>query len=124
MPCRPSLHWGGLFFVPMIWRPPGDFYPEETPVQQESTEEQQMWRRWQVDRDETARTWLIEHFTPLVYAAQRSFKNVRRQDQDDLVGAGLVGLVQSVDKWNPALKPWLEFARFRIRAAMVDAIRK
>lgn len=89
----------------------------------ESDESQRRWKQFLTDRNDADRTWLIEFYVPLVVSAQRSFRNVRRQDQDDLIGAGYVGLVCSVDKWNPALKPWLEFARFRIRASMVDHIR-
>lgn len=81
------------------------------------------WAAFWLDRNDQDRDWLINHYTPLVEGSLRSFRNVRRQDIDDLRGAGYVGLVTSVDSWDPAKMPWLEFARFRIRAAMVDHIR-
>jgi RNA polymerase sigma factor (sigma-70 family) len=86
--------------------------------------ERDHWAGFLADRNDADRKWLIENYMPLVEGVMRSFRNVRRQDRDDLIGAGYIGLVESIDKWNPALMPWLEFARFRIRAAMVDHIRK
>jgi RNA polymerase sigma factor for flagellar operon FliA len=89
-----------------------------------SAEEDAMWRRFHATRDDRSRTWLIEHYAPLVDTAVRGFRNVRPQDREDLRGAGYLGLVRSVDQWEPERKPWLLFARFRIRAAMVDHIRE
>jgi RNA polymerase sigma factor for flagellar operon FliA len=85
--------------------------------------ETEMWRRWHTERDERARTWLIEHYTPLVANVLRSFCNVRRSDREDLTGAGYVGLIEAVDTWDPTLKDWAPFVRFRVRAKMVDQIR-
>lgn len=89
-----------------------------------TAEAKRRWQRFRDERQDADRDWLIDYYMPMVEGVMRSFRNVRRQDQEDLRGAGYVGLVESVDKWNPELMPWLEFARFRVRAAMVDHIRK
>jgi RNA polymerase sigma factor for flagellar operon FliA len=81
------------------------------------------WAAFRTGRRDADRTWLVEHYKPLVEEVLRTFRNVRRQDQDDLRGAGNLGLIESVDKWDPARMEWLRFAKFRIRAAMVDHIR-
>lgn len=89
----------------------------------EDSTEAQMWARFHATGDERARAWLIEFHTPLVEAALRTFRGVRKQDVPDLRGAGFVGLIESVDGWDPTRMEWLRFAKFRIRAAMVDGIR-
>lgn len=81
------------------------------------------WAAFHQTRGDRDREWLIEFYTPLVDSAMRKFRNVRPQDREDLLGAGYLGLVRCVDEWDPAKMPWLEFARFRIRAAMIDHIR-
>lgn len=86
-------------------------------------DETEMWQRWHDQRDEQARAWLIEFYKPLVDQAVRSFRNVRRSDVEDLRGWGYLGLCEAVSTWDPARTPWLGFARFRIRAKMVDGIR-
>jgi RNA polymerase sigma factor for flagellar operon FliA len=82
------------------------------------------WASFLATRNDRDREWLIEFYTPMVETVRRGFRNVRAQDRDDLDGAGYLGLIRSVDQWNPEKMPWLEFARFRIRAAMVDHIRE
>jgi RNA polymerase sigma factor for flagellar operon FliA len=89
----------------------------------ESEDAKSRWTAFLSHRSDRDREWLIEYYKPLVDSIQRRFRNVRPQDREDLLGAGYLGLVKSVDQWNPSLMPWLEFARFRVRAAMIDHIR-
>lgn len=86
-------------------------------------EEGRRWDSFHQARNDRDREWLIHHYTPMVEAAVRVFRNVRAQDIPDLRGAGFVGLIQSVDAWDPSRMPWLEFCRFKIRAACIDHIR-
>lgn len=81
------------------------------------------WERFHRHRDERTREELILFYLPLVGEVMRSFRNVRPQDRPDLEQAGTVGLIESVDKWDRAKMAWLPFAKFRIRAAMIDHIR-
>jgi RNA polymerase sigma factor FliA len=81
------------------------------------------WRRWHEEGDEQARAWLIERHKPLVERVLRSFRGVRPCDRDDLRGAGYLGLIKAVDEWCPAQMDWERFARFRVRAKMVDHVR-
>jgi RNA polymerase sigma factor (sigma-70 family) len=85
--------------------------------------EQSAWSRWQEERDESARSWLIEHYKPLVERALYRFKNVRPDDRDDLRAAGYYGLICAVDQWRPGGMAWEGFALFKIRTAQVDQIR-
>lgn len=86
--------------------------------------EAEAWERFHATGDDQARTFLIEYYTPLVEDIMRSFRRVRRQDQGDLRGSGYLGLVRSVDQWDADRMPWLQFARFRIKAEMINHIRK
>jgi RNA polymerase sigma factor for flagellar operon FliA len=88
------------------------------------TGESPLWERWIEVQDESARHGLIEQNMPLVETVLRGIKNVRPTDREDLRGAGYVGLIRAVDEWNPLRMEWERFARFRIRAAMVDHIRE
>ena len=45
-------------------------------------------------------------------------------DREDLVAHGVVGLIQAIDRYNPALGvPFAAYATMRIRGAILDAIR-
>jgi RNA polymerase sigma factor for flagellar operon FliA len=89
-----------------------------------TAEAEQRWAEFRERRDDATRWWLIEGNMPLVEAVLRTFRNVRRCDVEDLRGSGYLGLVEAVDQWDPAKKDWQSFARFRIRAKMVDGIRE
>jgi len=88
-----------------------------------TADEKQMWERFHRDRDDKTRTWLIEHYTPLVRRVAARFRNVRAADRDDLVGYGALGLVRAVDAWDPARMDWEKFASLRVKFACIDGIR-
>lgn len=87
-----------------------------------TTEEMALWQRHRAG-DAKARESLIERYLPLVETIARVFRNVRAEDRQDLKGAGFYGLVKAVDDWDGERMAWLDFARIKVRYAMVDQIR-
>ncbi len=45
-------------------------------------------------------------------------------DRDDLVGSGILGLLDALDKYNPAKGPQKNYVALRIQGAMLDNLRK
>lgn len=85
-----------------------------------------LWQRARA-RDADARADLIERYRP--YVAQI----VRRMglpatavvDRDDLVSAGVVGLIDAIDRFDPGRNvPFEAYAATRIRGAVLDEIRQ
>ncbi|MBI2567113.1 MAG: FliA/WhiG family RNA polymerase sigma factor [Candidatus Schekmanbacteria bacterium] len=74
-----------------------------------------------VDRDE-----LILEYAPLVkYVAQRVSSRLPRQvELDDLVCAGVLGLIDAIDKFDPSRGiAFKTYAELRIRGAILDELR-
>ena len=73
-----------------------------------------------------ARDRLIQHYLYLVrYAVSRMLVQLPPHlDSDDLIGYGLLGLIQSIEKFDPARKVRFEtYAMTRIRGAILDELR-
>lgn len=69
---------------------------------------------------------LLEEFAPLIrYLAYRfSFRLPPSMETDDLVHAGILGLMDALEKYDPSRKAQFKtYAEFRIRGAMLDEIR-
>lgn len=73
------------------------------------------------------RTKIILDYTPLIkfitgQIANRLPKNI---DQNDLFSAGVIGLIDAVDKYDPSRdNKFKTYAEFRIRGAILDELRK
>ena len=63
---------------------------------------------------------------PLVRSvAYRLRRRVPQVDTEDLVSAGMIGLIEAVDRYDDRLEvPFLRFAYRRIRGAMIDELRR
>lgn len=86
-----------------------------------------VWSRWLDERDETARERLIVHYSPLVkFVAGRVGAGLPRSvDAGDLVGAGVFGLIDAVERFDRERGVKFEtFAAPRIRGAIYDSLRK
>jgi RNA polymerase sigma factor for flagellar operon FliA len=86
-----------------------------------------LWRDWKQAGDVAARDRLVLSYAPLVkYIATRTIKRAPSHvSLDDLVSAGLLMLVQSVDGFDPALGASFEqYAWTRVAGAMIDEMRK
>jgi RNA polymerase sigma factor FliA len=77
--------------------------------------------------EQAARDQMVMKYLPLVKAMAVSFrKNLPASvDLDDLVHAGILGLFAAIEKFDPEKRvPFPSFARYRIRGAMLDSLRK
>ncbi|NDA54148.1 MAG: FliA/WhiG family RNA polymerase sigma factor [Actinobacteria bacterium] len=84
------------------------------------------WQRWINDKQPLARDWLVVHYASLVkfVAGRISAGLPKRVETSDLVSAGMVGLVQAIDRYVP--RPDMKFESYavpRIRGAILDSLR-
>jgi RNA polymerase sigma factor for flagellar operon FliA len=84
------------------------------------------WDRWFASRDALARDRIIEHYSPLVkFVAGRVGAGLPSSvDPGDLVSAGIFGLIDAVERFDPERGVKFEtFAVPRIRGAVFDGLR-
>ena len=84
------------------------------------------WQRWFDRRDPIARDRIIVHYSPLVkFVAGRVGAGLPNSvDSGDLVSAGVFGLIDAVERFDPARGVKFEtFAVPRIRGAVFDGLR-
>ena len=84
------------------------------------------WQRWHTEQQPAARDWLVVHYASLVkfVAGRLSAGLPKRVETNDLVSAGMVGLVQSIDRFTPTEGVKFEsYAVPRIRGAILDSLR-
>ena len=84
------------------------------------------WQRWHTEQHPPARDWLVVHYASLVkfVAGRLSAGLPKRVETNDLVSAGMVGLVQSIDRFAPTEGVKFEsYAVPRIRGAILDSLR-
>jgi RNA polymerase sigma factor FliA len=69
---------------------------------------------------------LLEHLPQVKYIARRIHGRLPAQvPLDDLIHAGVVGLIDAVEKFNPDKNVQLKsYAKFRIRGAILDSLRE
>lgn len=80
-----------------------------------------MWSYTQEQKDD-----LVAQFLPRVkyYASKYSFALPPELSVEDLVSAGVIGLLEAIERYNPAMNATLStFADFRIRGSILDEIR-
>lgn len=86
-----------------------------------------LWEAYIENRTPALKEKLILHYAPLVkYVAGRLMVHVGQHvELDDLVGYGIFGLLDAIDKFDNAKGVKFEtYASFRIRGAIIDHIRK
>jgi RNA polymerase sigma factor FliA len=84
------------------------------------------WERWLADRDLSARESIIIYYSPLVkFVAGRVGAGLPGNvDQGDLVSAGVFGLIDAIERFDPSRGAKFEtFAVPRIRGAIIDGLR-
>lgn len=85
------------------------------------------WRDFKVHGDPDARSQLISHFSYLVkITAGRLVTNLPGGlERDDLIGAGVIGLIKSVDQFDPTRDVKFEtYAIALIRGAILEMLRE
>lgn len=84
------------------------------------------WAAWHESRDGAAREWLVVHYASLVkfVAGRLSAGLPRSVDTGDLVSAGVFGLMDAIDRFDPVHGAKFEtYAIPRIRGAILDGLR-
>lgn len=92
----------------------------------QASEIEQLWARHCRDRDPALRERLIVQYAPLVkYVMGRMGVSMPGMlSNEDIVSYGTIGLIQSVDRYDPAIGVKFEtYAIRRIRGSILDAIR-
>jgi len=70
---------------------------------------------------------VIEEFLPIInyWANRYSYQGSPVLSKEDLVSAGIIGLIEAYNRFDPSKKvKFRTFAEFRIKGAMLDEIRK
>jgi RNA polymerase sigma factor for flagellar operon FliA len=84
------------------------------------------WKNYFARRDEKSRNPLLEHYLPLVkYTAERIYvKLPDKVELDDLISAGIFGLMDAIDAFDPNRGVKFEtYCTPRIRGAILDELR-
>lgn len=84
------------------------------------------WESWHASQEVTAREWLVVHYASLVkfVAGRLSAGLPRSVDTGDLVSAGVFGLMNAIDRFDPSQGNTFEtYAVPRIRGAILDSLR-
>ncbi|CAB4612003.1 unannotated protein [freshwater metagenome] len=84
------------------------------------------WDAFHASQEATARDWLVVHYASLVkFVAGRLAAGLPKSvDTGDLVSAGVFGLMNAIDKFDPANGAKFEtYAIPRIRGAILDGLR-
>jgi RNA polymerase sigma factor for flagellar operon FliA len=92
----------------------------------QQTDAEQIWEQFFQSRDEHFRNLLIEHYRPLVkQTAERLHSKLpSKVDIDDLVSAGVFGLMDAIDAFDPARGVKFEtYCLPRIRGSILDELR-
>jgi RNA polymerase sigma factor for flagellar operon FliA len=89
-------------------------------------DEKRLWERWKKNGDESARQELIvRHMRVVRYIAGRMAIHVPASvDMDDLVGWGVLGLLDAIEKFDHTHDiKFATYASIRVRGAIIDQIR-
>ncbi len=87
---------------------------------------EQIWEQFQKTRDEQSRNMLMEHYRSLVkYCAERLHSKLPdKVELDDLISAGIFGLMDAIDAFDPARGVKFEtYCSPRIRGSILDELR-
>jgi RNA polymerase sigma factor for flagellar operon FliA len=101
--------------------------PTGTAQRLTSSEAEALWRNWKERRDVRSRDRLVLAYAPMVrYIASRKVRELPAHcELDDLASAGLVALLEAIDRFDPAKGASFEqYAWTRVAGALVDELRK
>ncbi len=91
-----------------------------------AVELRELWRRYKVDGDESARERLVVAYSPLVkFIAGRMASGLPSHvEESDLISYGLLGLIGAIERFDPEREIKFEtFAVARIKGAIIDELR-
>ncbi len=102
---------------------PGTETPPAAPAS-----EAQLWDRYRAEPTEAARNGLIEHYLPLVRRHAEAISRTLPEsgpELDDLVAAGVFGLIEAIAAFDPARKTrFTTYCVQRVRGSMLDSLRQ
>jgi RNA polymerase sigma factor for flagellar operon FliA len=87
---------------------------------------EQIWKQFHKTHDDESRNLLMEHYRPLVkYAAERLHSKLPdKVELDDLISAGIFGLMDAIDAYDPQRGVKFEtYCAPRIRGSILDELR-
>lgn len=87
----------------------------------------EVWMRYCKSKDLETKQLLVEHYAHIIklVAGRLSIYLNNYVELDDLIGYGVIGLIDAVDKFDPEKNVKFEtYASLRIRGAILDEIRK
>src|SRR5436190_22128224 len=90
-------------------------------------EAESLWRSWKTQRNTSARDRLVLCYTPMVrYLASKKVRELPAHcELDDLASAGLVALIEPVDRFDPSKGATFEqYAWTRVSGAIMDDLRR
>jgi len=85
-----------------------------------------IWKQFHKTGDDKSRNQLMEHYRPIVkYAAERLHSKLPdKVDVDDLISAGIFGLMDAIDAFDPSRGVKFEtYCSPRIRGSILDELR-
>jgi RNA polymerase sigma factor for flagellar operon FliA len=85
-----------------------------------------LWRDYKEKRDSLAKEVIISHYLGLVaiIAGRIAMNSPPQVEKDDLIGWGVLGLLDAIEKFDPEQNTIFEtYASARIRGAIIDQIR-
>ncbi len=88
--------------------------------------ENKLWQDYKKTRDPSIREWFIKKYSPLIrYVAGKVAMGLPQNvDFDDLVGYGVFGLIDAIDKFDPEKHvKFKTYAVTRIRGSIFDELR-
>lgn len=86
-----------------------------------------LWVKYEDTKDKEIKNYLIEHYVELVKIVSGRMYNYygSKIEYDDLLGYGILGLIDSIDKFDMGKNAKFEtYAQIRIRGAIIDNIRR
>ena len=86
----------------------------------------ELWRQYKYEGDLNAKEKLIFECLPTVKSLAQRFSaySFPCLDTDDLINVGIIGLLDALEKYSPAMEAKLKtYAKYRIRGAILDEIR-
>src|SRR5690349_12464844 len=87
----------------------------------------ELWEKYQEHKSPELRIELITMYAPLVrfVVGRLGIPPTSLLDMEDLIGYGTIGLINAIDRYDPARGVRFEaFATPRIRGAVIDQIRQ
>ncbi|MER2077077.1 FliA/WhiG family RNA polymerase sigma factor [Psychrobacillus psychrotolerans] len=94
---------------------------------QDSTDEQVLWKNWTESKDPQAGDLLMRKYVPLVnYHVQRIGASIPKNiSREELKSLGMMGLFDALNKFDYSRELKFDtYASFRVRGAIIDGLRK